>query len=156
MIFRLRLSQAFSNYDERIHYIAYVNKRDVSKYHCVIEDAAILLTHLLSFENNGFQTLEEASYHRIQFTIEYENKNKSLDFLDTKITNDKSGRYDLTVYRKDAITNVQINTCVIPSVIINISKVFLTRAKRICSEKHLEEEINFLIEMFVENGHDGK
>ena len=30
----------------------------------------------------------------------------------------------------------------------------MCRAKRICSQKHLQKEIDFLIDIFVENGHD--
>ena len=36
-----------------------------------------------------------------------------------------------------------------------IFKRFVSRGKKLCSEKYLEEESNFFIEMFVENEHNG-
>ena len=36
----------------------------------------------------------------------------------------------------------------------NISKAFFAKAREIYSQKYLHYEINFLIDMFVENGHD--
>ena len=34
-----------------------------------------------------------------------------------------------------------------------MSKDFVPRAKKLCSEKYLDKELRFLIDMFVENGH---
>ena len=39
---------------------------------------------------------------------------------------------------------------------IAVFKVFLSRAKSICSKEFLNEEINFLINVFVENGYNRK
>ena len=36
-----------------------------------------------------------------------------------------------------------------------IFKRFVSRGKKLCSEKYLEEESNFFIEMFVENERNG-
>ena len=33
-----------------------------------------------------------------------------------------------------------------------MSKDFVPRAKKLCSEKYLDKELRFLIDMFVENG----
>eukprot|EP00794_Sanderia_malayensis_P002664 gene2664-3081_t len=44
----------------------------------------------------------------IQFTVEYETEEKSINFLDVKIMNAKTGKYQFDIHRKDAITNVQV------------------------------------------------
>ena len=93
----------------------------------------------------------------IQFTIEDENEEKCLNFLDIKIKNN-NGRYEFDVHRKPALTNVQIkpHSCIPPDTITSIFKGFLARATKICSEKYLRTEIEYLIEIFCENGHDKK
>ena len=55
---------------------------------------------------------------------------------------------------QNAITNVQIkpNSKQNQNQIGSFSKGL--RAKRLCSEIYLQETLNFLINMFVENGHD--
>ena len=45
---------------------------------------------------------------QIQYTIEYENDNTELNFLSVTIRNNLNHFYDFPVYRKPAITNVQI------------------------------------------------
>ena len=64
--------------------------------------------------------------------------------------------YEFTIHRKNAITNVQLkpHSYVNTSLITSIFKGFLSRAKKICSEKYLNDEVKFLIDMYVENGHD--
>ena len=64
------------------------------------------------------------------------------NFLDIKIKNN-SGRYELDVHRKPALTNVQIKPhSFIPSdTITGIFTRFLARATKICSEKYLTAEI---------------
>ena len=44
----------------------------------------------------------------IQYTIEFENENKQLNFLDVTITNTGNNSYDFKIFRKTSITNVQI------------------------------------------------
>ena len=63
---------------------------------------------------------------------------------------------ELNFIEKNAITNVQIksHSYVNPAVIRGIFKGFVSRAKKLCSEKYLDEELNFLVDMFVENGHN--
>ena len=44
----------------------------------------------------------------IQYTIEFENENKLLNFLDVTINNTVNNSYDFKIFRKTPITNVQI------------------------------------------------
>ena len=41
-----------------------------------------------------------------------------------------------------------------PALIRSIFKGFVRRAKKLCSEKYLDDELNFLVHLFVENEHD--
>ena len=43
---------------------------------------------------------------RVQFTAEYEDENKKLDYIGTSVINNGSARYEFKVHRKDAITNI--------------------------------------------------
>ena len=45
---------------------------------------------------------------QIQYTIDYENDNKELNFLQVKLKNNLNHSYDFAVYRKPAIANVQM------------------------------------------------
>ena len=62
---------------------------------------------------------------------------------------------DFPVYCIPVITNVQIklhsNIC--SNIAIEVFKQFLSHALHICSENCLAQEIEFLINFFVENGH---
>lgn len=91
----------------------------------------------------------------IQYTIEYEDENKSLNFLDINIRNTVENKYEFKIHRKDAITNIQIkpHSCINPNIIKSVFKGFLHRAHSICSEKYVKQEEQFLVDMFVENGH---
>ena len=40
------------------------------------------------------------------------------------------------------------------AIIRGIFKGFVSRAKKLCSKKYLDEELNFLVDMFVEKRHD--
>ena len=93
---------------------------------------------------------------KIQYTIEKENHEGVLAFLDISIRNNKSGRYEFSIHRKDAITNLQIHpeSSVNPSTVFGVFKGFLTRAHRICSPNRLQEEVEFLVNMFEENKYD--
>ena len=46
----------------------------------------------------------------IQYTIEFENNEKQLNFLDIFITNNGTDSYDFKIFRKPAIMNVQIKS----------------------------------------------
>ena len=91
---------------------------------------------------------------QIQYTMEYENDNKEINFLDVTISNNLNNSYDFAVYRKPAITKIQVkprfNIC--PNIAMGVFKGFLSRALHICSENYLAQEIEFLINGFAENG----
>ena len=69
-----------------------------------------------------------------------------------------NGRYEFDVHRKPALRNVQIkpHSCIPPDTITNIFKGFLTRATKICAEKCLRVETEYLTDIFCKNGHDKK
>ena len=104
-----------------------------------------------------FQKILNKQDKHIQFTIEDENEEKCLNFLDIKIKNN-NGRYEFDVHCKPALTNVKIkpHSCILPDTIFSIFKGFLARATKICSEKYLRTEIQYLTDIFCENGHDRK
>ena len=93
---------------------------------------------------------------KIQFTAEYEDAEKTLNFLDTSIINNGEGKYEFRIHRKDAITNVQLKpqSCHADTIKYGVFKGFLHRAKAICSQNHLQDEIEFLISVFIENGYN--
>jgi len=58
---------------------------------------------------NTFLEVLNSQDPKIQYTIETEDRDKKLAFLDVLIHNDKTGKYfNFSVFRKDAITNVQV------------------------------------------------
>ena len=91
----------------------------------------------------------------VQYTMEKENERKELAYLERRTKNTRTGKYEFDVYRKNAITNVQIkpDSCHDPKVLRGIFKGFLNRAIRICSKKYLDKEIDFLKNIFEENGY---
>ena len=46
----------------------------------------------------------------VNYTIEFENNQKQPNFLDITITNNRNDSYDFKIFRKPAITNVQIKS----------------------------------------------
>ena len=94
----------------------------------------------------------------IQYTIEFENNQKQLNFLDITITNTRTDSHDFKIFRKPAITNVQIksNSNMAPIASVSVFKGFLSRAYKIYSEHYINEEIQFLIDIFTENGYERK
>ena len=60
------------------------------------------------------------------------------------------------MHRKNAITNINIKptSCIDPNIIKSVFKGFLHRAHLICSDKYIKDEEKFLIDTFVENGHN--
>ena len=107
-------------------------------------------------KSTEFLDILNAQDSKIQYTIEREEVPGELSFLDVTIINNKSGRYQYKVHRKEAITNLQIkpSSSVNPNTIYGVFKGFLARAHLICSKQHLDGEIAFLLDMFVENGYD--
>ena len=81
----------------------------------------------------------------IQYTIEFENENKQLNFLDITITNTGNNSYDFKIFRKTSITNVQIkaNSNIAPHIARRVFKEFLLRAYKIYIEKLSPERNRF-------------
>ena len=92
----------------------------------------------------------------IQYMIEFENENKQLSFPDVTITNTGNDSYDFKIFRKTSITNVQIkpNSDIAPHIAMGVFKSFLSRACKIFTEKCLQSEIDFLVDILRENGHN--
>ena len=90
---------------------------------------------------NTFQEILNKKDPAIQYSIEYENKNKSLNFLDINITNTINNKYEFKVHRKKAITNIHIkpSSCIDPNIIKSVFNGFLHRAHSICSEEYIKE-----------------
>ena len=108
-------------------------------------------------QSRDFQKILNKQDKHIQFIIEDENEEKCLNFLDIK-ANNSNRRYEFDVHRKPALTKVQIkpHSCITPDTITSIFKGFLARATKICSEKYLRAEIQYLADIFCENGHNRK
>ena len=109
-------------------------------------------------ESEEFLKILNEQEPRIKFEPEYENSNKELNFLDTTIINTKEGHFSFKLYRKDAITNIQIkpNSCHDEKTKVGVFKGYISRARAICSPEYLTRELNFIIDVFVENGYDEK
>ena len=87
--------------------------------------------------------------------MDAEDADKTLQFLDLKIKNTE-GKYVTSIFRKNAITNVQVKprSGHDPKILKGIFTGFLHRAYAICQLTQREEEIEFLIRCFTENGYD--
>ena len=87
--------------------------------------------------------------------MEKEDQSRKLNFLDVTIINTGVRKYEFKINRKNAITNVQIkpHSYVNPALIRDIFKGFVSRGKNLCSEKYLDDELNFLVDIFIENEH---
>ncbi|XP_065677402.1 uncharacterized protein LOC136092779 [Hydra vulgaris] len=94
------------------------------------------------------------AHKAIQYTCEYQNDQDQLNFLDICIsTNHITHKYNFSIYRKNAITNVLVKpqSCTSPYIAIGIFKGFLARAYNLCTRDNIEKEIEFLINIFMEN-----
>ena len=93
---------------------------------------------------------------RVQWTMEVETEDKSLAFMNVKTTNNRQGSYEFQVYRKKAITNVQVKpeSSHDPKILSGIFKGFVHQAHKICSPHHLDDELEFIIKVFQENGYE--
>ena len=103
-----------------------------------------------------FKNILNQQHPNIQYTIECEDENKTLNFLDIKIINDNSGKYKFNIHRKNAITNIQVKPTSNhdPKILNGIFKGFVHRAFTLCSETYIDQELQFLVAMFVENGYE--
>ena len=111
-----------------------------------------------SKEQSGeFQKILNKQGKHIQFTIEDENDERCLKFLGIIIIK-KNGRYEFDVHPKPACTNVQIksHSCIPSDTTTSIFKGFLARVTKICPEKYLKAEIEYLTDMFRKNEPDRK
>ena len=109
-----------------------------------------------SEESEQFKDILNQQDECIQYTMETQNLEAELSFLDVTVMNKGTGNYEFKIFRKEAITNVMIkpSSSVNPSLSTGIFKGFVTRAMRICSPLYLKSELDFLVNVFVENGHD--
>ena len=107
-------------------------------------------------EAERFLTILNQQHPKIQYTLEKENESKELEFLDIKIKNNNVGRYEFSVHRKEAITNIQLkpNSDHDPKILQGVFKGFVHRAYALCSEQHIEEVLKFLKNVFEENGYE--
>ena len=80
---------------------------------------------------------------------------RTLNFLDVIIINTAAGKYEFKIHRKNAITNARIKpySYLNSALIRGIFKGLVSRAKKLCSKKYLDEKLNFFEDMFVENRH---
>ena len=106
-------------------------------------------------QSHSFLNILNKQNKAIHYTMEKEDQSRKLNFLDVTIINTGARKYEFNIHRKYAITNVQIkpHSHVNPALTRDIFKGFVSRAKKLCSEKYLDEKLNFLVDMFVENGH---
>ena len=83
---------------------------------------------------NEFLNVLNSQDPQIQYTIEYESDHKELNFLDVTIRNNLNQSYDFAVYRKPAITNIQVkpHSSICPNIVMGVFKGFLLRALHIC------------------------
>ena len=107
-------------------------------------------------QSHSFLNILNKQNKAIKHTMEKEDETRKLNFLDVTIITTGTGKYEFKIHRKNAIINVQIkpHSYVNPVLIRGIFKGFLSRAKKLCSEKYLDDKLNFLVDMFLENGHD--
>ena len=126
----------------------------VKSFKRYVDDSHSRFNELESAEK--FQGILNQQDHRIQYTMEVENEEKSLNYLEVKTINTGKGKYEFDIYRKKAITNVQVkpNSNHDPRILKGIFKGFVHRAFKICSEGYLDQEIEFLISVFKENGYE--
>ena len=78
--------------------------------------------------------------------------------INMTVTNNGTKSEDFKTFRKLAFTNTQINAHLRKPLnsFVAVFKVFLTRAYKICSNRYIDEEIQFLIDVFTDNGCERK
>ena len=106
---------------------------------------------------NRFLEILNQQHPNIKYTMETENEEKILNFLDLQIINDQTdNKYKFKIHRKNAITNVQIkpHSSHDPKIINGVFKGFVNRAFNLCSKEYIDEELEFLVNTFIENGYN--
>ena len=83
----------------------------------------------------------------MEYTTEFDFVNKQLSVLDVTITNTCKNSYDFKIFQKTSIRNVQMksSSSIAPHIAMGVFKGFLSLAYKICTEKYLQSEIDFLI-----------
>ena len=107
-----------------------------------------------------FLGILNAQDERVQFTAEYEKvyeeeEKSELDYLNVTTINNKKGKYDFKVFRKQAITNIQIKpeSCHNNKIKKGVFKGYIITAKAICSKEYLKQDSEFIKQVFIENGY---
>ena len=149
------ISEAFLQHHEANALATALNRNINIKSFVRYVDDSHSRVNTIEHANQFLEILNQQNDH-LKYTMEIENKNKSLNFLDITITNTKKGSYSYNVYRKPAITNVQVkpHSGHDPKILKGIFIGFINRAHKICSEQHLNDEIEFLVQTFKENGYE--
>ena len=90
----------------------------------------------------------------IKNTMERETSD-GLNFLDVNIKNAGLRKYEFSIHRKNAITNVHIkpHSSHDPKVLKGVFRGFVHRAFTLCTDQHIEGELKFLVDSFKENGY---
>ena len=90
----------------------------------------------------------------IQFTVEHE-VDKKLPFLDIMIRRKDNGTASFSVYRKATNKNDLIHYYSAHSDRIKSGVIigFFLRAFRVCSEEHIDEEVNYIFKVFSDLGY---
>ena len=91
---------------------------------------------------NTFQEILNKQDPAIQYTIEYENGNKSLNILDINITNTINNKYEFKVHRKKTYISNQHRASTLTSSKV-YSKVFFTEHTRYVPRNILKKKKNF-------------
>ena len=84
-------------------------------------------------------------------------KDKSIAFLDVYVTRHDDGSVTTRVFQKPSNTNIGIkpNSCQDPKITISAFKGELCRCHRLCSSpEETQKEINFVLDLYEDNGHD--
>jgi hypothetical protein len=107
-------------------------------------------------QSDTFLEILNKQSDKVQYTIEREDENKALNFIGLHVVNNLQGKYNFNIHRKNTITNVQIKpqSSHDPKILDGVFKGFVQRALRLCSKHFITSELEFLIEVFIENGYD--
>ena len=126
---------------------------DIKSFHRYVDDSHARFPVIRGAEE--FLEVLNRQDSNIKYTIEVEDESKQLDFLDVRIINNREGKYEFKIHRKKAITNVQLkpSSSHDPKVLRGTFTGFVNRAFALCSEAHLQEELDFLTTVFAENGY---
>ena len=149
------VAEAFlQHHEEKALKVAKYQKINVKSFRRYVDDSHCRIPSIQQAEK--FLDILNTQSRHLRYTMETENERKSLNFLDITITNNMNGSYDFQVYRKPAITNVQVkpNSGHDIKILKGIFIGFIDRAFHLCSERFIDNEITYLKEIFIENGYE--